>query len=145
LLGLIFHLFNGILSWNGRRNTMRDRMREVRKALGLNQADFAKQIGLTQTSLSMLEMGNNAITDKNVKLICVTFGVNEHWLRTGEGQMFNASPYMKEVSDIMGNLMPETQQCLLLIARELLDAQQKLLDRSDTKDTQRPERQDGES
>ncbi|MDR1367079.1 MAG: helix-turn-helix transcriptional regulator, partial [Puniceicoccales bacterium] len=50
---------------------MRHRIREIRNALELSQIDFGKQIGLTQTSLSMLEMGNNSITDKNVKLICV--------------------------------------------------------------------------
>jgi transcriptional regulator with XRE-family HTH domain len=108
---------------------MRDRIREARKALGLNQEDFARQIGLTQTSLSMLEMGNNKVTDKNVKLICVTFNVNEQWLRTGKGPMFNSSPYVKEISDIMENLTPETQQYLLLMAQGLLDVQEKLLNR----------------
>ena len=106
---------------------MRERIRAVRKKLGLNQANFAKQIGLTQTSLSMLEVGDNSITEKNVKLICVTFNVNEHWLRTGEGQMFNSSPYAKEVGDIMENLTSETQQYLLLMARELLNIQEQLL------------------
>jgi transcriptional regulator with XRE-family HTH domain len=114
-------------------------MRAARKALGLNQAEFAKQIGLTQTSLSMLEMGNNAITDKNVKLICITFNVNEHWLRTGEGKMFNSSPYVKEISDILVNLTPETQQYLLLMAQGLLNVQQKLLDRHDMEDAQHSE------
>ena len=106
---------------------MRDRIRAIRKKLGLKQGDFAKQIGLTQTSLSMLEMGNNAITEKNVKLICVTFNVNEQWLRTGEGQMFNSSPYKKEIGEIMESLTRETQQYLLLMARELLNIQNQLL------------------
>ncbi|MDR1579818.1 MAG: helix-turn-helix transcriptional regulator [Synergistaceae bacterium] len=106
---------------------MRHRIREARKSLGLNQEDFARQIGLTQTSLSMIEMGNNKVTDKNVKLICVTFNVNEQWLRTGRGPMFNASPYVKEISDIMENLTPETQQYLFLMAKELLNVQEKLL------------------
>ena len=106
---------------------LRERVRAVRKRLGLNQAHFAKQIGLTQTSLSMLEVGDNNITDKNVKLICVTFNVNENWLRTGEGQMFNASPYAKEIGDIMESLTSETQQYLLLMARELLNIQKRLL------------------
>ena len=106
---------------------MRYRIRAVRKKLGLNQADFAKQIGLTQTSLSMLEMGNNIVTEKNIKLICITFNVNEQWLRTGEGQMFNSSPYTKEISDIMESLTSETQQYLILMGRELLNIQEQLL------------------
>jgi hypothetical protein len=38
---------------------------------------------------------------------------------------------MKEISDIMENLTPETQQYLLLMAQELLSVQEKLLHRSD--------------
>jgi DNA-binding XRE family transcriptional regulator len=110
---------------------MRHRIKEIRKALGLNQKEFAKQIGLTQTSLSMIEVGENAFTEKNVKLICVTFNVSEQWLRTGKGQMFNSSPYVKEITDIMENLTPDTQQYLLLMAQELLSVQEKLLHRTD--------------
>jgi DNA-binding XRE family transcriptional regulator len=113
---------------------MRRRIKEIRKALGMNQKEFAKQIGLTQTSLSMIEVGENAFTEKNVKLICVTFNVNEHWLRTGDGRMFNDSPHVKEISDIMGSLTAETQQYLLLMAKELLNVQEKLLSRPENGD-----------
>jgi DNA-binding XRE family transcriptional regulator len=112
-------------------NNMHQRIRVVRKALKLKQTDFAKQIGLAQTALSMIEVGNNTITNKTVKLICVTFNVNEQWLRTGEGEMFNASPYIKELCDILGSLTTETQKYLLLMARELLTVQKKLLSKSE--------------
>lgn len=52
---------------------MNDRIRVLRKALKLKQADFGRQIGLTQTSLSMIEQGLNNLTDKNIKLICSAF------------------------------------------------------------------------
>jgi transcriptional regulator with XRE-family HTH domain len=110
---------------------MHSRIKEIRKALGLNQADCAKKIGLTQTSLSMIEVGQNTFTDKNIKLICVTFNVNERWLRTGKGPMFNSSPYTKEITDIMESLAPEIQQHVLQMARELLNIQDKLLNRTD--------------
>ena len=106
---------------------MHDRIKAVRKKLGLNQTDFAKRIGLTRTFLSMIEIGDNTITDKNIKLICITFNVNEQWLRTGEGQMFNSSPYTKEIGDIMESLTSETQQYLILMGRELLNIQEQLL------------------
>lgn len=109
-------------------NAVHHRLRLVRKALNLNQIEFAKQIGLTQTSLSMIEVGNNTLTDKNIKLICATFNVSEQWLRNGKGEMFNASPYVKELGDILENLTPETQRYLLIMARELLSLQEKLLE-----------------
>ena len=109
-------------------NAVHHRLRLVRKALNLNQIEFAKQIGLTQTSLSMIEVGNNTLTDKNIKLICATFNVSEQWLRNGKGEMFNASPSVKELGDILETLTPETQRYLLIMARELLSLQEKLLE-----------------
>lgn len=113
---------------------MRDRIRAARKALGMNQTDFAEKLGLTQTSLSMIESGST-ITDKNVKLICTTFNINERWLRTGEGEMFSSSPHEKEFQQIFDELTPDTQQYLLLMAKELLKVQQKLLGEAESHNT----------
>jgi DNA-binding XRE family transcriptional regulator len=56
---------------------MNDRILAIRKALRLNQADFAKRLGLKRTTLSMIEVGDNTLTDKNIRLLCMTFNVNE--------------------------------------------------------------------
>ena len=103
------------------------RLKVIRKALGFNQTDFAKYLGITQTAYSMIENGNRPLADKYVKVICSTFNVNENWFLTGEGEMFLSSPYEKEFTEIFGHLTPETQQYLLLMAKELLNTQQKLL------------------
>ena len=66
--------------------TILDRIRLIRKTLGLKQGEFALRIGLTQTALSMIELGKTTLTDKNIKLICATFAVDENWLRTGKGE-----------------------------------------------------------
>ena len=105
--------------------TIYERVKLVRKTLMLNQKDFGKMIGLTQTSLSMIEVGTNILTEKNIKLICATFNVREEWLREGKGKIFNDSPYVKEICDILGDLTPDTQKSLLLIAKELLRVEQK--------------------
>jgi len=102
-----------------------DRIRLVRKTLGLNQVEFARRIGLTQTYLSMLELEKSALTEKNIKLICATFAVNEDWLRTGKGEMFGAaSPYEKELLDVFGKLTDDTQEFILDMARNLLKRQE---------------------
>jgi len=103
-----------------------DRIRLVRKALNLKQGEFAGRIGLTQTALSMIELEKVALTDKNIKLICVTFAVNEDWLRTGNGEMFiSLSPYEKELLDVYGKLTADTQEFILDMARNLLKRQGK--------------------
>ena len=105
---------------------MKDRIRAVRKALKLNQEEFAERLGMQGGALSMIEVGDNAITEKNIKLICMLFNVNENWLRTGRGEMFASSPYEKEFFEIYGNLLPETQKALLRLAKDMLATQKKL-------------------
>ena len=106
---------------------MNERIRKLRKALKLNQSDFGKQIGLTQTSLSMIERGTNTLTDKNIRLICNTFNVREEWLKNGKGNMFNDSPYIKEFCNIMSNLTLDSQFSLLKIAREIFKIEKRVL------------------
>lgn len=106
---------------------MTHRLKAVRKTLGLNQTDFARHLGITQTAYSMIENGNRPLADKYIKVVCSTFNVDENWLRTGQGEMFTASPYEKEFTDIFSHLTAETQEYLLLMAKELLNTQQKLL------------------
>jgi len=104
---------------------MKERVFAVRKALGLNQKEFAQQLGMNRTTLSMIEVGDNALTEKNIKLVCMTFNVNQNWLRTGKGEMFASSPYEKEFFDIYSNLPPELQKALLRLAKDLLATQNK--------------------
>ena len=104
---------------------MKDRILAIRKALQLNQAEFAKRLGLKRTTLSMIEVGDNTLTDKNIRLICMVFNVNEQWLRNGKGDMFIASPYETEFFEIYQNLIPETQKALLRLAKDLLATQKK--------------------
>lgn len=67
--------------------SINERIKEVRKARGLNQKEFSDKIGLTQSAVSRMESADVAIIDQNVRLICQTFHINEEWLRTGQGKM----------------------------------------------------------
>ena len=105
---------------------MLDRIRLVRKALGFRQGEFAQRLGITQTALSMIELEKVTLTEKNIKLICAAFAVDETWLRTGEGEMFGSmSPYEKELLEVFGKLTSETQEFILDMARNLLKRQEK--------------------
>ena len=67
---------------------MKERIREVREHFGLSMEKFGARIGIGKTSISLLESGKNNPSVQTVALICREFGVNECWLRTGEGEMF---------------------------------------------------------
>lgn len=67
---------------------MQNRIKQVRKALNLNQAEFGERIGVKQSTVTAYECGNRTPLDAVIAMICKTFNVNETWLRTGEGEMF---------------------------------------------------------
>ena len=67
---------------------MNTRIKQIRNSLGLSQSEFAAKIGIGQTGISSIERGNSIVTDRTIYQIVSVFGVDEHWLRTGEGDMF---------------------------------------------------------
>lgn len=69
-----------------------DRMKKLRKALDLTQTAFATRIGSVQNTVTGYESGRRNPSAPVISLICREFGVNEEWLRTGNGEMFVPSP-----------------------------------------------------
>lgn len=67
---------------------MNTRIEYIRKSAGLTQEQFADKIGLSRNYLWMLESGSRVPSDRTIKDICREFGVDEVWLRTGEGEPF---------------------------------------------------------
>ena len=69
--------------------TLGERIKKLRKDKGLTQQEFCNRIGLKRNSISLVESGKRNISDQAIKSICREFGVNEEWLRTETGKMFN--------------------------------------------------------
>lgn len=84
---------------------MRDRIKELRKSLGLTQAAFAEKIGVKQNTIAQYESGRNNPTDAVLALICREYGVNEVWLRTGIGPMLVPRTREEEIAGFMGRLL----------------------------------------
>ena len=107
---------------------MGNRIKELRKALGLTQQEFADRIGVKRGAIANYEIGRNA-SDTAVALICREFGVSEHWLRTGEGEMFRTTPKtnqkLEEALTIFRTLRPEFQDYALEQIRLLAKLQEK--------------------
>jgi transcriptional regulator with XRE-family HTH domain len=106
------------------RKAVLERLRIVRNKIGITQAEFARRIGLTQTTMSMIQAGKSNLTDKNIKLICITYTIDENWLLTGGGEMFVSSPpYEKELLELFRKLDEADQEFLLETTRNLLKRQ----------------------
>lgn len=79
---------------------MNDRIKELRSALGMNQTEFGKQIGIKQTTVAGYENGTRAPSDAVVLSICREFHVSEAWLRDGIEPMYVALDDSDELNRI---------------------------------------------
>ena len=83
---------------------MGERVKELRKALGLSGEKFGEKIGLKRNSLSQIETGKNNLSEQNILAICRAFNVNEEWLRTGSGEMFKDMTLDEEIISFIGDI-----------------------------------------
>jgi transcriptional regulator with XRE-family HTH domain len=105
-------------------NTLENRVALLCKTLKLTQSEFAKELGLTQSTVSGWTTGKSKFTESNIRLICFTFHVSEHWLRTGEGQMFTSEdPDTTEFLEIYRVLSPPFRKMFLEYGRFLIEQQ----------------------
>ena len=101
--------------------TTHERIKEIRKAVGLTQSKFADSIAISLSYLAEIEYGNKPISDRIIKLISAEFNVNDQWLRTGEGSMFNEDIDV-EISKLISmfkSLNQPFKECALNQMREL--------------------------
>ena len=66
---------------------MGERIKQLRKQLGISQDEFATKLGLKQRTLSYIESGDRGILCSVVKKIHKEFGVNPEWIIFGKGDM----------------------------------------------------------
>lgn len=66
---------------------MKDRIKAVRKILGLNQTAFAERLALTRSAICKIESGENNPSEQTLKLICKEFNISYLWISEGIGPM----------------------------------------------------------
>ena len=66
----------------------KNRIKEIRKELGLSQPEFGELIGIKAPQVSLIESGKHDLSEKTKLRIIEKYHVNPVWLDTGEGEMF---------------------------------------------------------
>lgn len=100
---------------------MNERIKALRKRLGLTQQAFADRLKIARGNIGAYEVGKNAPSDAVISLICKEFNVNEIWLQTGEGgddNMFTKVNEEDRFSINLGKLSRTENQ----MARNMLNA-----------------------
>lgn len=115
---------------------MNERIKELRKSLGLTQLEFGEQVGVKANTIGNYEIGLRTPSDAVIRAICREFNVNENWLRTGEGEMFNpqdeklaafigslvaddSEPFKRRMVELLADLTPEEWKLLERMAERL--------------------------
>ncbi len=66
-----------------------ERVNHLRKSeFNMTLEEFGRRIQMTKGAVSRMEKGDRVVSERTIKIICSEFNVNEHWIRTGEGEMF---------------------------------------------------------
>ena len=86
---------------------MKERFKMIRNALKLSQDEFGEKLGLTRGAIANVELGRTEAKPLFISLVCSTFNVNETWLRTGEGEMFNALSMDEQLAFYLGTILSE--------------------------------------
>jgi len=69
--------------------TVSDRVKEVRLKVGLSQVEFSERIFVSKSFCGDIEIGKKKVNDRIIFIISKQFNVNDEWLKTGKGEMFN--------------------------------------------------------
>lgn len=99
---------------------MNERIKRVREALGLTQAEFAAAIKKTNALVSRYESGERVPPDSAIALICTTYNVSEEWLRDGIGEMFVTRTPNQELARFIAQVFKDEPDSLRRFVLEFI-------------------------
>lgn len=105
--------------------TISDRIKSVRINNNLTMDKFGDKIGITKSSVSLIESGKNNPSEQTLILICKEFGIDYLWLTTGKGEMFGSVD--DEVIAKFDAIMAGEKETHKIILKTLLDMDEETL------------------
>lgn len=109
---------------------MNERIKKLRKALDLTQQQFADKIKVKRNTVATYEMGRSEPSDSAISLICREFNVNEDWLRTGEGEMFEQLTDQQKVMKYTAMLLKDKDSVMATAIKNFIITYEQLDDTS---------------
>ena len=99
-----------------------ERIKLLRTYLQMSQANFAKAIFISNGYIADIENSNKKPNDRITRLISLTFGVNETWLKYGKGNMFFTTPSdkLQRMTSLFNELPPVYQDYVMTQMEQLL-------------------------
>lgn len=89
---------------------MNERIKKIRKELGLTQEDFSSKIGLSRNFIAQIETGAKNPSERTILDICREYNINEVWLRTGKGEMRIKRTRNQELQAFANDVMEDVDE-----------------------------------
>lgn len=70
--------------------TAHERIRTLRRALGMTQDQLGEVLGVKKSTLSMIETGKAALSNRNRQILIQKLNINPDWLESGRGEMIDS-------------------------------------------------------
>ncbi len=107
------------------------RISAVIEVLGMKKTAFAERLNVSQAFVSQLCSGVKLPSDRTISDICREYNVNETWLRTGEGEMFQPKSRNEQLFEFAAKVAEgdpgSIQAQLLAVMSRLTDDQWEVL------------------
>jgi transcriptional regulator with XRE-family HTH domain len=70
--------------------TTHERIRAIRRALGMTQDQLGEVLGVKKSTLSMIETGKAALSNRNKQILIQKLNIDPDWLESGRGEMIGS-------------------------------------------------------
>lgn len=107
-----------------------NRIKCLRNELDLKQDEFGKKLNLTKFAISNYENGRTGVPDRVISDICREFDINETWLRTGEGEMFEQLTDQQKVMKYTAMLLKDKDSVMATAIKNFIITYEQLDDTS---------------
>lgn len=107
-----------------------ERIKKLRKHLDLTQQKFGERLGIKGNTVAQYELGRNEPIDAVLSLMCREFGINENWLRTGDGEMFEELTEQQKLMKYTGLLLKDKDSAIATAIQTLIVTYEQLDDTS---------------
>lgn len=119
-----------------RGTAMNQRMKMVREALGMSQANFAESADIGLGVIKNIDSNRTEPNDHFYNVLCARYNINRAWLETGEGEMLvemsRAEKIGRFVAEVLADEPDSFRRKLIDILIELdADGWQKLKEAAD--------------
>lgn len=111
---------------------MKERIKSVRISAQETQEEFANKIGISKSSVSLLESGRNNPSEQTIRAICDNYNINRIWLESGTGQMNRVVSREEELAAMMGKLLhcdPSFKHRLISVLLRMDESEWNMLER----------------